>query len=163
MSVPLPMKATSLSVKNTLHANEVWAESLNVKDKKSKKYVNVSDYIEEKIENVIDMEAKLKSMIQEFNKVVNEIQVLKNSMELPLSSKKQTSDVPGPAGPAGPAGPTGPAGKIGPRGLRGLKGEGLTQISLASDVDVKKLKDGDVLVWSKENNKWIAQSIYEEE
>ena len=30
MSIPGPMKATSLTVRNTLHANETWIETLHV-------------------------------------------------------------------------------------------------------------------------------------
>lgn len=159
MSVPLPMKATSLSVKNTLHANEAWIETLSIKDKNSKKFVDVSKYINDKIANVLDMEIKLKAMIDEFNKAVNEIKNIKNVKTSDVVGKQGPIGLQGPPGPPGPAGP---AGKIGARGLRGLKGESLTQLSLASDVDVKKLKDGDVLVWNESSCKWVAQSIFEE-
>lgn len=162
MSIPLPMKATSLSVKNTLHANEVWIETLSVKNRETKKFVDVFKYVNDKLDSVLDMEIKLKNMITEFNKAVEEIKTLK-SLENPEAAVSSVPGPPGPAGPPGPMGPSGATGKMGTRGLRGLKGDSLTQISLASDVDVKKLKDGDVLVWSAATGKWSAQNIFDEE
>jgi hypothetical protein len=163
MSVPLPMKATSLTVKNTFHANEAWLDSLNVKDTKTKKFVDISKYLNEKIECITDMEVKLKSMIVEFNKAVDEIKKLKDSLDNMCDPTEGKQGPAGPPGPQGVPGPQGAAGKIGPRGLRGLKGDSINQISLASDVDVKKLKDGDVLSWNAKLGKWVGVSIYEEE
>jgi len=162
MSVPLPMKATSLSVRNTLHANEAWIETLSIKDKGSKKFVDISKYVNEKIATVLDMEIKLKNMIEEFNQAVEDIKNIKDKTTLPSSvAGKQGPQ--GPQGLQGPPGPAGPAGKIGARGLRGLKGESLTQLTLASDVDAKKLRDGDVLVWNEASCKWVAQNIFEDQ
>ena len=161
MSVPLPMKATSLSVRNTLHANEAWIETLSVKDKSSNKYMDISKYVSEKIEAVLDMEIKLKNMIEEFNKAVNDIKNIKDKTSIPSVAGKQGPQ--GLQGLQGHPGPTGPAGKIGARGLRGLKGESLTKLTLASDVDAKKLRDGDVLVWNEASCKWVAQNIFEEQ
>lgn len=157
MSVPLPMKATSLTVKNTLHSNETWIETLHIKDKKTKKFVDVSKYIEEKIENVIDMELKLKSMIQEFEKVITSVNKIRSQ-----EGQQGKQGPQGPPGPPGPQGPQGATGKIGPKGLRGLKGESLTTLGSASDVDLKTLKDGDVLVWNEKQSKWIPTKIFEE-
>lgn len=165
MSVPGPMKTTSLTVKNTLNANEAWIESLSIKDKSSNKFVDIYKYINEKIESIRDMEVKLTQMINEFNRAVVEIQTMKNNLDVTSSNLKVSSGVQGPVGPAGPMGPVGPmgqAGKLGLRGLRGPKGESINSISMASDVDIKNLNDGDVLIWNKEAGKWVSKSIFEE-
>ncbi len=161
MSIPGPLKATSLTVRNTLHANESWFETLHVKNKNDGKFTDITKYVQEKIEGVIDMEIKLRKMIEEFNKAIEEVKQFKMN-EQPVSQTSTVEGPPGPPGPQGSQGPPGPSGKIGPRGLRGLKGESLNQIALASDVDLKGLKDGDVLQWSTLLNKWTAVSIYEE-
>lgn len=161
MSIPGPMKATSLTVRNTLHANETWIETLHVKNKNDGKFTDITKYVNEKVEGVIDMEIKLKTMIEEFNRAIEEIKQFK----MDKNSTEQVTIVEGPQGIPGipgPQGPPGSSGKIGPRGLRGLKGDSLNQISLASDVDLKGLKDGDVLQWSSSLNKWTAVSIYED-
>ena len=107
------------------------------------------------------MEITLKNMIEEFNRAIEEIKQFKTDK----NSTEQVTTVEGPQGIPGipgPQGPPGSSGMIGPRGLRGLKGDSLNQISLASDVDLKGLKDGDVLQWSSSLNKWTAVSIYED-
>lgn len=162
MSVPLPMKATSLSVKNTLHSNETWVETLYIKDKKTKKFIDVSKYIQEKIESVVDMEIKLKTMINEFEKAIGDIKNIKLQGQKQEKGQQGQQGPPGPQGPQGPPGPPGAPGKIGPKGLRGLKGESLSTLSSASDVDTKKLSDGDVLMWNEEQSKWIPTKIFED-
>lgn len=154
MSVPLPMKATSLSVKNTLSAKESWIETLYIKDKETKKFIDVSKHIQEKLENITDMEIRLKQMVEEFNKAIKDIQGINN-----LPGQKGEK---GPQGERGPPGVPGTVGKMGPRGLKGPKGDSISKISMCTDVDTKSLKDGDVLVWSESVGKWTPQSIFEE-
>jgi hypothetical protein len=59
-----------------------------------------------------------------------------------------TSVVVGPTGPTGPVGATGPA------------GEGVTSISLLTDVELTSVADGDVLLYSATAAKWINVSLF---
>jgi hypothetical protein len=53
---------------------------------------------------------------------------------------------------------------IGAQGLQGPRGEpGLSLITTALDVDATHLDEGDVLVFNKTANKWVAQAILEEQ
>lgn len=163
MSVPAPMKVTGLTVKNTLHADEAWLNKLCVKDKITRKNVDIFDFVTKRLETVNLLEKKMQGMIGEIEKAVQEIHTMKENLGAVSSGTAEPVEGPeGPIGPQGPQGPPGPAGKVGPRGLRGMRGEGATKISLMTDVDVSELKDGCALIWSSDAKQWQAQSIFDE-
>lgn len=163
MSVP-PMKVSGLTVKNTLHANDAWIENLFIKDKETKKNVEILPHINEKLKSIKEMEEKLKKTFQEMQIILKELQVMKDNLSSSSQKKETVEGPPGPQGPPGLQGPPGPAGKQGPRGLRGQKGEnGVSKLSEMNDVDITNLKDNQVLVWSESTGKWTPQNIFETE
>jgi hypothetical protein len=149
MSVPAPMKVTSLTVKNTLSANEAFVQKLHIKDEK--KFVNVMEFITNKLTTVNELEKKLKDSLLEIEKVINEIKNIKVN-EAPVAVK-------GPKGDQGIPGVPGAPGKIGPRGLRG---QTVNKISQLADVDTSNIKDGCALIWSEKDSKWVTQNIFDE-
>lgn len=160
MSIPGPMKVTGLTVKNTLHASDAWIDNLAVKDKTTKKSVDIFDYVNQKVESVKALELKLNTMIKEIETAVQEITNMKINM-----GSTPTDIVDGAKGDKGDPGPVGPAGvgKVGPRGLRGQRGENAaTKLSALIDVDLEDLKDGCALIYSKGDGKWTAQAIFDE-
>ncbi len=62
--------------------------------------------------------------------------------------------VPGPIGPAST--------EIGPQGIQGIQGiqgpPGEDRISYASDINTSSLADGSILMYSSENDEWIAKN-----
>lgn len=154
MSVPLTGKVTSLTVKNTLNANEIWSNSVNVKN--GAQYVDILKFVDSKLQEVKILEQKMNQAITTINNT------LKCMDQLRTQSSVQTSPQPGPQGPPGPIGPPGPQGKIGKTGLKGPKGDSITKLGTIPDVDINGLSDGCVLVWSEDKGKWVAQKIFEE-
>lgn len=166
MSIPAPMKVTGLTVKNTLSADQAWFNRICIKQKT--KNIDIMELIDQKLQNVNLMEQKMNQALMEIQRSIQEINILKNSTPSPseLQSVQGDRGERGERGEPGPVGPQGAPGKIGPRGLRGLKGEkgdSITQLSLMTDVDLKGLKSGDVLVWDGDSEKWMPQSIFDEE
>jgi hypothetical protein len=64
-------------------------------------------------------------------------------------------------GSIGPAGPTGATGAVGPTGPTGPAGEGVTAMSLLTDVAISDLADGDVLLYSEAASKWVNVNLYQ--
>lgn len=62
-------------------------------------------------------------------------------------------------GSVGPAGPTGPTGAEGPVGPTGPAGEGVTAMSLLTDVQLTDLLDGDVLLYNQASSTWVNRSL----
>ena len=60
----------------------------------------------------------------------------------------------------GPTGPTGAQGAAGPTGPTGPAGEGVTAMSLLTDVAISDLADGDVLLYSETASKWVNVNLY---
>lgn len=147
MSVPLTGKVTSLTIKNTLHANEIWTESINVRNSEDRSYTNVMKYIDDKLRDIKILEDQMKSTIQAVTQAVDKIK------QQPIVPPQQQS-VKGEKGDPGPQGPQGPQGKP---GLKGAKGDTIKSLSSIPDVDVSQLKNGSVLVWSEEKKKWVTQ------
>lgn len=151
MSVPLTGKVTSLTVKNTLHSNEIWTEELHIRnDSKDRKYVNIRDIIKK-----LDELKILETQLQETIKTVSE--AIKN-----VPSENQQVVKNGEKGDKGDPGPQGPQGPQGKQGKQGLRGPSVSQLSNIPDVDVSNIVDGAVLVWSSDKKKWVAQNVFEE-
>ena len=159
MSVPAPMKVTGLTVKNTLSANSAWLNELHVKDKKTKKHIEVMQYIDKKLESINLMEQNMKNTILEINKAVKEINNLKDNLN--TTTPESVVGAKGDKGDPG-VGVPGAPGKVGPRGLRGPKGDGVTKLAQLNDVDTTNLTDGCVPVWVASKKKFIMQDIFAE-
>lgn len=156
MSVPLTGKVTSLTVKNTLHSNEIWTEELHIRnDSKDRKYVNIREIIK-KLEELKTLENQL----QETIKTVSEI--IKNT---PTGTQTIVKGPKGDKGDKGDPGESvvGPQGPPGKQGKQGLRGPSVSQLSNIPDVDVSSLVDGAVLVWSESKKRWVAQNVFETE
>jgi hypothetical protein len=156
----LPMKASSLSVKNSLSAEKAYIKELSIYNRGERKYTNLLEIIDTKLKSVSEMEGKLTDMIVEFNKAVEEIKTIKNTTTTRSDPEPAKQGPPGPPGES-IVGPPGPPGKIGPRGLKGARCD-LPNLSSISDVDVKGIKDGDALIWNAIDGKWKVQSIFDE-
>lgn len=165
MSVPLTGKVTSLTVKNTLHANEIWTEELHIRNKNDRGYCNIIDFLEEKLLELGQMELKMKetvSLVQEAMKSLKSIPQQQSDNPTPVKGEKGDKGPQGQQGPQGPQGPQGKQGKPGLRGPQGQKGESINTLDSISDIDTSNIVDGAVLVWSSENKKWVAQNILED-
>lgn len=154
MSVPLTGKVTSLTVKNTLHSNEIWTEQLHIRNKDDRKYLNVMDVVAK-----LDELKALEKQLQETIKTVTE--AIKNT------STGTQQIVKGPKGDKGDKGDpgesvVGPQGPPGKQGKQGLRGASISQLANIPDVDVSEIVDGAVLVWSADKKKWVAQNVFEE-
>lgn len=152
MSVPLTGKVTSLTVKNTLNAKEIWSSSVNVKI--GNQYVDILKFVDSKLAEVKLLEQKMNHTIATINNTLKCIEQYKTSTP---SGGPQ-----GPVGPQGLQGPPGPPGKIGKTGLKGPKGDSVSKLASIPDIDVSELVDGCALVWSESKAKWVAQKIFEE-
>lgn len=160
MSVALPGKVTSFTVKNTLNANEIWAESINIRKPNSRDYNNVIEYIDNKVVELKNLETKMKETISAVNDALVKLQNIPDVQQTnnePVKDGKQ-----GPKGDPGPQGPQGPQGKTGNQGLRGQKGDSIKKLSAIPDIDVSGIKDGSVLMWSESKKKWVTQTIFED-
>ena len=154
MSVPLTGKVTSLTVKNTLHSNEIWTENLHIRnDKQDRKYINIREIIK-KIDDLKILEKQLQETIQTVSEAIKNV---------PQGHQETIKGDKGEKGDKGDPGPQGPPGKQGKQGLRGQRGDNITQLSSISDVDISNIVDGAVLVWSASKNKWVAQNVFEGE
>ena len=114
MSVPLTGKVTSLTVKNTLHSNEIWTEQLHIRNKDDRKYLNVMDVVAK-----LDELKALEKQLQETIKTVTE--AIKNTSTGTQQIVKGPKGDKGDKGDPGESvvGPQGPPGKQGKQGLRG--------------------------------------------
>lgn len=148
-----PGKLSSLVIKNTLSARDIWADTVNVKDSdgKSKDIVKLLD---SKLNEIKLLESTLKTTMTEINKIVLELNSIK-------SPSVQMVPIKGEIGPMGPPGPAGPPGKPGSKGLKGSKGDSIHTLASIPDVDTSDLVDGSILVWSASKKKWVSQIITE--
>ena len=157
MSVPLPGKVTSFTVKNTLNANEIWAESINIRKPDSREYNNIMEYIDNRVNELKNLETNMKETISAVNDALVK---LKNIPDLQQTSNEPAKDgEKGDKGDTGSQGPQGPQGKTGNQGLRGQKGDSIKKLSSIPDIDISDIKDGSVLMWSESKKKWITQTI----
>lgn len=156
MSIALPSAATSFTVKNTFSAKEAWINDLHIYNKDNK-FQTVNDIIEEKLQNVAQLEKTMKASLEEINKIVSEIAKLKNCSTTPTDIKGEQGE----PGKQGPPGPQGPPGKQGAKGLKGPKGDPILKLASIGDVDISKLENNSVLMWNAETEKWTAQVITE--
>ena len=170
-----PQKLSSLTVKNTLNANESFINSLNVRDNDGK-YIDIMHYLHTELTEIRKTELKLNETLIVLNTMVKEFNILKLAMKEASAKGHGEPGPPGPAGPAGangphgsqgPIGPPGPQGSLGKPGIRGLKGETgpagpqITKLGNISDIDAEGIEEGAVLVWNSSENRWKAQVIFE--
>lgn len=157
MSVPLTGKVTSLTVKNTLNATEIWSDAVHIRNPETRQYHNILEFVDQKLADIRLMEAQMKTTIEVVNKT------LKALRDMPRPEiKPQTVQIPV-KGEKGDVGPQGPQGKPGKPGLRGPKGDSVSKLASIPDVDTSNLSDGAMLVWSAEKEKWVAQQVLEDE
>lgn len=152
MSSVLPAKVTSLSVKNTLNANEIWVDSLNVR--RDRDYIDIAKYVDTKIEEIRAMERTIRDLETQINVTIAKLNGV-------VAGIKPQAGPQGPQGPQGIPGVQGPQGKQGDQGLRGPKGDSVTKLASIPDVDVSGLVDGAALLWSDAKKCWVAQTIFE--
>ena len=148
-----PGKLSSLVIKNTLSVRDIWADSVNIKNKTGS-FCNVTQIIDSKLAELKVFEDNVSKSMVEINKIISELNNMKTQpTQVPVSAAAPAViQVPGPVGPQGKPG----------KGLRGPKGDTVKSLISIPDVDNDTdLVDGAVLMWSASKKKWIPQVITE--
>ena len=153
MSFAQVMSASSISVKNTLSAKEIYAREIHINDPEKNKQINIFDYIQGKLNSIKNLESQLRESIKDVQEKLKDIPEEMNKIS-PIPPKI----IKGEKGDKGDTGPPGNMGKPGPRGLRGAKGDSYTKLKELLDVNLEDdIEEGSILMFS--DGKWVAGTL----